>query len=184
MNTRYLIAMLAACGGTATPAKTPVSGSSDAAATDGASPGAPSDRAVTAGSPQPLPAAAFGVLDEGDQGDTVIVGGVGLIRGSAIEGSRARGKYLDKRVISDAIKRHRAAIRACYETALAATPGLTGKVTVAFTIGGDGRVASSKAQGLPPVEGCVADVIRTIEFPPPEGGGSVNVSYPFSFRAQ
>jgi hypothetical protein len=33
------------------------------------------------------------------------------------------------------------------------------------------------------VENCVADAIRSIQFPKPTGGGFVNVTYPFTFKA-
>ena len=32
------------------------------------------------------------------------------------------------------------------------------------------------------VSGCVAGVIKGIEFPKPKGGGGVQVNYPFNFR--
>jgi hypothetical protein len=34
---------------------------------------------------------------------------------------------------------------------------------------------------MAPVDRCVADVVRALEFPKPTGG-AVNVSYPFVFR--
>jgi hypothetical protein len=64
-------------------------------------------------------------------------------------------------------------------------PDLSGTITTQFTINGNGAVISVKATGMgnAGVESCVADAIRSIQFPKPTGGGFVNVTYPFSFRS-
>ena len=93
---------------------------------------------------------------------------------------------LDKVVIRRYIRRNLNKIAYCYEKELAAKPDLSGVVTATFTIGGEGKVTASSAKGMDDnVATCIADLIRAIEFPKPEGGGEVNVtSYPFSFRPQ
>jgi hypothetical protein len=62
-------------------------------------------------------------------------------------------------------------------------PGLDGTVVSEFTISPQGAVLNSKASGVAKeVSDCVADVIGTIQFPAPKGGGLVQVRYPFTFR--
>ncbi len=92
---------------------------------------------------------------------------------------------LDKAIIRRYIKRNIQKLTYCYEKELLVTAKLTGTVTAKFTIGVDGLVVSSTASGLTAnVDGCVANVIRAIEFPKPKGGGVVNVSYPFTFKPE
>ena len=56
-----------------------------------------------------------------------------------------------------------------------------------FTISGTGQVLASVVQSStmnnPTVEQCVAQAVRRWEFPKPEGGGIVIVSYPFVLKA-
>ena len=89
---------------------------------------------------------------------------------------------LDKAIIRRYIKRNIQKIQYCYEKELLANPSLTGTVRMKFTIGVDGIVTSSSGSGMAPVDGCVATVIRGIEFPKPAGGGAVTVVYPFTFQ--
>jgi hypothetical protein len=89
---------------------------------------------------------------------------------------------LDPAIIRRYIRRNIDKIQRCYEQELPGDPKLAGRVTVRFTIGADGRVIHVSAAGMPTVEECVAAVISTIQFPPPRGGGIVNVNYPFIFQ--
>jgi outer membrane biosynthesis protein TonB len=90
---------------------------------------------------------------------------------------------LDKAEIRRAIKQHMSAISACYEKALPNSPGLAGRLLVQFFIERDGSVSHSSASGIDPVvDQCVADVIKSIQFPAPKGGGGVQVNYPFNFQ--
>ncbi|MBI4952275.1 MAG: AgmX/PglI C-terminal domain-containing protein [Myxococcales bacterium] len=76
--------------------------------------------------------------------------------------------------------------RRCYESALRSNPNLSGKVTVSFTIAGDGHVQSASASSTvpdPSVGPCVAQQFYSLSFPPPEGGGTVKVTYPIAFAA-
>lgn len=94
---------------------------------------------------------------------------------------------LDKGVIMDVIRAHQAEVKFCYERALQAQPDLGGKVTVAWTIGADGQV--TRAEVLentvadPSVANCVRARVLTWRFPEPEGGGVVNVTFPWLFKA-
>lgn len=77
------------------------------------------------------------------------------------------------------------AFRACYERALRDTPGLTGEVTVHFTVEGDGTVANAEGTGMnPAVATCCASVMYGIHFPPTVTGGSIDVNYPFQFHTE
>jgi hypothetical protein len=77
----------------------------------------------------------------------------------------------------------RAMITYCYEKALVASPSLRGTVQVQFFIKPDGTVASAAASGVDPdVATCVANVIRSLAFPKPAGGGGVLVNYPVTFH--
>jgi hypothetical protein len=92
---------------------------------------------------------------------------------------------LDKNTIRRYVRQKLSQIEYCYQKQLTVKPSLAGTVNTQFTIDGNGRVIASKAAGLGDgeVEGCVAGVIRSIQFPKPAGGGIVNVtSYPFTFR--
>ena len=90
---------------------------------------------------------------------------------------------LDKAIIRRYIKRNIQKIQYCYEKQLLAKPGLSGTVSTQFFITPNGTVAQSSGNGVDPeVAGCVAGVIKDIEFPKPKGGGGVQVNYPFTFR--
>ena len=93
---------------------------------------------------------------------------------------------LDKEIIRRVIRRHMNEVKFCYDQALVRNPSLYGKVVVKFTIVPTGAVAaatpSDSTVGLE-VGHCVINAVRRIEFPRPMGGGIVNVSYPFAFRA-
>ena len=93
---------------------------------------------------------------------------------------------LSHEVIRRVIRANINQVRACYEDALRLAPSLTGRVTVQFVIGPDGRVTASAASestlGNGRAERCVADAVHDLVFPPADGGGVVVVSYPFVFE--
>jgi TonB family protein len=78
-------------------------------------------------------------------------------------------------------------VKFCYEKELAKKPDLYGRVMVQFTIAGTGAVVASVVQNStmnnPEVEQCIAGALRRWEFPKPQGGGVVIVSYPFVLKA-
>jgi hypothetical protein len=92
---------------------------------------------------------------------------------------------LDKNIIRRYIRRKLPQIKYCYEKQLIVKPTLSGTVVTQFQISPEGVVqgASSSGIGDKQVEECVADAIRSIQFPKPKGGGYVNVRYPFTFQA-
>lgn len=90
---------------------------------------------------------------------------------------------LDKPTIRFTVFQHLTEIRACYEAKLASDPLLAGTVQTQFFIAPTGKVASASASGVhAEVADCIAKIIRGIEFPKPDGGGGVQVNYPFTFR--
>jgi RNA polymerase sigma factor (sigma-70 family) len=79
----------------------------------------------------------------------------------------------------------------CYDAALATQPGLAGKLVVDFTIAGEpgvgGVVGDSTIDGSastitdPAMQACVTQTMYALEIDPPANGGTVNVTYPFTF---
>lgn len=93
------------------------------------------------------------------------------------------GEY-DKSIIRRYIKRSIDKVTYCYEHELLAHPDLGGEVLVQFFIQPNGTVGSSAGKGFDQtVASCVADVVKTIEFPAPGDGGGIQVNYPFNFHA-
>jgi TonB family protein len=115
-------------------------------------------------------------------------GGLGGRRAKAPEvmpGQAAVRGSLDKEIIRRIIRRHINEVKYCYEQELTKKADLGGRVAVQFTISGTGSVMSSVLQqstmGNPKVENCVVQAVRRWEFPKPQGGGIVIVTYPFTF---
>jgi hypothetical protein len=91
---------------------------------------------------------------------------------------------LDPAIIRRYIKRNLEKISYCYERHLMTHPGAEGSVKVQFLIAPNGTVQTSTGAGFnAEVANCVADVVSHIEFPKPNGGGAVQVNYPFTFHA-
>ena len=91
------------------------------------------------------------------------------------------GGSLPREVIARVMRAYTPRIRSCYEQALASNPTLAVKVTTSFVIGADGKVTAAEASGADrSLTACVASVVKSATFPAPSGG-SVRVSYPFSF---
>jgi FHA domain len=105
-----------------------------------------------------------------------VVPGTAQVRGS-----------LDKEIIRRIIRRHLNEVKFCYEKELMKKADLYGRVMIQFTISGTGQVVASVVQNStmnnPPVEQCIAGAVRRWEFPKPQGGGIVIVSYPFVLKA-
>lgn len=87
--------------------------------------------------------------------------------------------YPDKSPIRRAIRAQMGRFRACYEAALVKDPKLAGNVVAKFTIDVKGDVVESTAEGMPPIDRCIADVVKTIKFP--AYGSVVKINYPFAF---
>ncbi|MFZ4404322.1 MAG: AgmX/PglI C-terminal domain-containing protein [Pseudobdellovibrionaceae bacterium] len=119
-----------------------------------------------------------GVLKAGSTGSA----GVGLIEDeSEIVGG------LDREVIAEYIKTQLGQILYCYERQLSANPDLFGKISVKFTIGGNGKVErqliGDSTLKNATVEGCILNRVAAWKFPAPQGGTQVLVTYPFLFKS-
>lgn len=94
------------------------------------------------------------------------------------------GGTLDKRQIDDVIKVRMGRIQACYQREYQRNPGLQGRITLRILIDKDGNVPLVKVRqstmNNPTVEQCLIDELRETRFPAPTGG-TVVVTYPFSF---
>ncbi len=90
---------------------------------------------------------------------------------------------LDKTIIRRYVTRNLTRIRYCYQKELVAKPSLGGTVEVLFTITPQGVVSSSVATGVDKeVSTCIAQVVKTIEFPKAENSEPVQVHYPFQLQ--
>ena len=98
---------------------------------------------------------------------------------------KVRGS-LDKSIVRRVIWEHRDQIRYCYERQLTKHPGLFGKLTLEWTIKSDGHTHNVRAVESTfyerSVSDCVRSRIRNWRFPAPNGGGTVEVRYPFLFK--
>ena len=138
----------------------------------------PSVTVSTAGMGGKKSLSQFGSLRQGSTGQA----GIGLIED---EIEVAGG--LDRDVIAQYIKSQLGYILYCYERQLSAKPSLQGKVSVKFTIAGDGYVNTQRindsTMGDSTVEGCMLSKIAKWKFPAPKGGTQVIVTYPFLFKS-
>jgi hypothetical protein len=102
---------------------------------------------------------------------------------------------LDKEVVRAGIRQIIPQIKACYESALEKTPELHGRLLVKFKIRtqegkgvvGEGEIQPDSDAALlaaPETGQCILDALVAAEFPAPEDGGEVTVSYPFALMAQ
>jgi len=120
----------------------------------------------------------YGEVDLGGRGkdETVFVPGHTTVVGG-----------LSKEVINRVIQKHYNEIKYCYEKELTKDPGLYGKVTVLFVIDGSGKVGDALVQqttmSSEPVESCMINHVRRWVFPAPQGGGTVQVTYPYVFKS-
>jgi hypothetical protein len=95
---------------------------------------------------------------------------------------------VNKEKVSKVINSHLYRISSCYTDALQTQPELRGKVVVEFFIGPLGKVVSSRAARVEQlstgVVTCILDDVQTWKFDPPEGGGVVKITYPFTFKSE
>jgi Ca-activated chloride channel family protein len=92
---------------------------------------------------------------------------------------------IDKDVIRRVVKAHINDTRRCYNDQLVRNPNITGKMTLSFTIGSDGKVIKVElvgdGVGDQQFQTCMEKALLRWTFPAPAGGGEVSVSYPFVF---
>jgi len=94
---------------------------------------------------------------------------------------------LPPEVIKKVINENKNQVRYCYEVELQRNQNLEGRVEVKWIIGATGAVATVAIKNStiknPNVEQCLMAKIKNWKFPPPAGGGTVEVNYPFVFKA-
>jgi hypothetical protein len=93
---------------------------------------------------------------------------------------------LDRDQIAAVINRNIGQVTYCYEQGLKDTPGIRGRIAIAFVISGTGSVKSanvdSTSLNAKQVEDCIVMRLKTWKFPVPEGGVDVQVKYPFKLE--
>lgn len=111
-------------------------------------------------------------------------GGIGAVDGdSIILGA------MDKSLIDAVVQRNMAQIRYCYQRELSKNPDLAGKTTIKFVIAKDGTVSNTTVKtedwnhsdAGKIVNSCICGRFSRFQFPEPQDGGTVMVSYPFIF---
>lgn len=79
------------------------------------------------------------------------------------------------------------ALKGCYQRALKRNPKLSGKITVILSINATGKVTKVEIDtdtvGDSSVNACIKGFSRRWRFPPPEDGGSVEVSFSVGFQS-
>jgi hypothetical protein len=97
---------------------------------------------------------------------------------------------LDRETVRDGIKAVTPLVKVCYEETLEDFPDAAGTITVGFRIigeQGEGRVEMSELDSEnttlfdEKLHDCMLRSIGEATFDAPEGGGAVNVTYPFNF---
>jgi hypothetical protein len=93
---------------------------------------------------------------------------------------------LDRDQIAAVINKNLGQVRFCYEQGLQGDPNLNGRVAIAFTIGGNGAVKAANVDNSTmnskAIEDCITMRLKTWQFPLPQGGVDVKVTYPFVLR--
>lgn len=93
---------------------------------------------------------------------------------------------LDRDQIAAVIAKNMGQVRFCYEQGLQSEPNIQGRVSVDFTINGQGLVKSanvgSTTLNAKSVEDCMVLRLKSWKFPLPQGGVDVKVSYPFVLK--
>lgn len=123
-------------------------------------------------------AGGYGSIDLGGRGKDVtrIVPGKTTVVGG-----------LSKDQIDKVIKRHQSEIKYCFEQEMNKDPNMAGKVAVFFTIDPTGAVSDANVSettlNSSNAENCMLSRIRRWKFPEPQGGGVVQVTYPWVFKA-
>lgn len=133
--------------------------------------------------PAPLVLVAFVMLQalapEGSEAHA------GVLRGEpqAVRRREPPAGKLPPEVIQRVMRASHGAFRGCFEASLRWNPPPFQRIDVAFTIGRDGSTSRVSAKGSFPdavLDRCIADRMKTVVFPQPEGG-AVRVRYPIAF---
>lgn len=107
------------------------------------------------------------------------------ISGIGMKG-RASTQGLDPAVVDETVKKHRTALKDCYEKERAQRPDIAGKLVMRFVIAIDGSVSSAKVKSSTlkdgAVESCLEERFLEVRFPKPANGSFVTVNYPLLFE--
>lgn len=95
-----------------------------------------------------------------------------------------RGKF-DPEVAAAKVAPHAAALNACYTDRLARRRWLGGAVDLTWSVAADGTLTSVHLThsdlGAWPIEQCLLEVARQVEFGRPQGHGKAEVTFPVTF---
>jgi TonB family protein len=92
---------------------------------------------------------------------------------------------LERDIVRRVIYLHLNQVRYCYQQSLVRQPKLAGRLVVRFDITPHGKVESllvTDSNLSVEMQSCVAETIRTWEFPETDSDESISVNYPFTFR--
>lgn len=111
-----------------------------------------------------------------------------LVVSAAVTGCASKSVYepqADREGIRKTIQQHFHELRDCYEKSIDERPGAEGKVVMEFDIGADGRAAVVRVKEAGPkiahITPCVAERLKSWQFPMPPANEIVTVAYPFYF---
>lgn len=167
-----------ACGGSSPPAQTPSAAPSAAAAPDAPAARVVGDAGATSTTTQTL---------AGGGGATKLTP---LADGGADDGHGKHHAELGRSVadIRAIIVSHRDETRACYDSAVAAHPGIEGTIDIRWTIDPAGVVAESDVDTShseivePAVGNCLIAIVKKIHFNASPKGFETKAHYPFNFH--
>jgi outer membrane biosynthesis protein TonB len=96
---------------------------------------------------------------------------------------------IDPELLRKILQEYLPQFRHCYQQELNKVEDLKGVVDLNFTIGTDGKVIKTDirpkdARFSRKGTGCIANVLKIIDFPKPKGGGTVDVRQPLSFFSE
>lgn len=118
-------------------------------------------------------------------GKLSLIGSVGTSSVPVVSGGTEDGG-LDMSLVADVVNKNLGQVRFCYEQGLQASPGISGRVAVNWTIGANGTVRAIGIKNSTlhsnPVENCIIKKMKAWHFPLPKGGVDVKVSYPFLLK--
>lgn len=111
-----------------------------------------------------------------------------LNKPDAVVGKAAKAANRSIKAINAVLAGKQGAIQFCYKKELRKNPGLSGKVTLKFTIEHSGRVSKasvvSSSINSASLNACIKKTIQRLRFKPIAASeGSMTVTYPFVFRA-
>jgi pSer/pThr/pTyr-binding forkhead associated (FHA) protein len=93
---------------------------------------------------------------------------------------------MDPNIIRQILLEHLPQFRYCYQRELDRADKFDSTIVLNFMIGASGHVtqaSASNSSAPEQVQGCVVNVLKGIVFPPPKGGGNIEVRQPMNFQS-